>query len=65
MNDMEIPTEKLQELDREIKKIIHAATRLQELGEGVQAIERNARRILASAKMLEINVSDILHLLDI
>jgi hypothetical protein len=33
---------------------------LKEFSGGIQAVDRNAGRILASVKMLEINISDIL-----
>ncbi len=52
----------LEKIDREIETIKQAAMRLKEHAKGVQAIERNASRILASTKMLEINVSDLFHL---
>ncbi len=51
---------KLKKMDARIKKIRKAAEELKELSEGIQAIDRNASRILASVKMLEINLSDIL-----
>jgi len=51
---------KLKKMDARIKKIRKAAEELKELSEGIQAIDRNASRILASVKMLEINISDIL-----
>ena len=51
---------KLKKMDVRIKKIKKAALELQELSGGIQAVDRNASRILASVKMLEINISDIL-----
>ncbi len=52
--------------ERDLKKIGHMVKKIKsetkELigkSEGIQAIECNARRILASAKMLEINISDL------
>ncbi|MBM4349548.1 MAG: hypothetical protein FJ106_06625 [Deltaproteobacteria bacterium] len=51
---------KLKKMDVRIKKIKKAAKELIELSGGVQAVDRNASRILASVKMLEINISDIL-----
>jgi len=51
---------KLKQMDTRIKKIKKAAKELIELSGGVQAVDRNASRILASVKMLEINISDIL-----
>ena len=49
--------------DERIQAIKKAALELKELSDGIQAVERNADRILASAKMLEINVSDVLAVL--
>jgi len=54
--------QRLEEIDREIGIIKQAAQRLKEYSNGIQAIDCNARRILASAKMLEINVSDLLRM---
>lgn len=51
---------KLKQMDTRIKKIKKAAQELIELSGGIQAVDRNASRILASTKMLEINISDIL-----
>jgi hypothetical protein len=53
----------LQEMDHRIHTIKSAALELQELSAGIQAVYRNADRILASVKMLELNVSDVLDLL--
>jgi prefoldin subunit 5 len=36
-----------------------ATLELKQLSGGIQAIDRNAERILASVKMLEINISDV------
>jgi len=43
-----------------IQAIKEAATELKNISGGIQAVERNVDRILASVKMLEINISDIL-----
>ena len=51
---------KLKQMDVRIKKIKKAAQELKELSGGIKAVDRNASRILASVKMLEINISDIL-----
>ena len=51
---------KLKKMDVRIQKIRKAAEELKELSGGIQAVDRNASRILASVKMLEINISDIL-----
>ncbi len=50
----------IKKLDTRIKNIKKAAEELKSIAGGIQAIERNAERILASVKMLEINVSDII-----
>jgi hypothetical protein len=47
-------------MDEKIQAIKKAALELKELSSGIQAVDRNADRILTSAKMLEINVSDAL-----
>ena len=59
------PTEiaKLKALDEQIQIIKTAALELKNLSGGVQAADCNADRILASAKMLEINFSDIIKIL--
>ena len=50
----------LKKIDTRIKTIKKAAQELKELSGGIPAVGRNAVRILASAKMLEINISDFL-----
>ncbi len=52
----------LRKIDTRIKTIKKAAQELKELSGGIQAVDRNAERILASVKMLEINISDLLDL---
>lgn len=52
----------LKRLDARINAIRKAAQELKELSGGIEAVKRNADRILASAKMLEINISDVLRL---
>ena len=49
----------IKELDKMIDEIETAANGLIEKAQGIQAIERNAKRILASTTMLKINVSDL------
>lgn len=49
----------IRKLDTRIKTIKKAAEELKELSGGIQAVDRNAQRILASVKMLEINISDV------
>ena len=57
MNQREI-----RKIDTRIKAIKKAAQELKELSGGIQAVDRNADRVLASVKMLEINISDLLEL---
>ena len=52
----------VRKLDTRIKTIRNAAQELKKFSGGIQAVDRNADRILASVKMLEINVSDFLEL---
>jgi len=52
----------IKKLDTRIKAIKKAAQELKKISGGIQAVDRNADRILASAKMLEINISDLLDL---
>ena len=42
-----------------ISTIRREATELKAMSGGIQAVDRNADRILASVKMLEINISDV------
>ena len=57
MNQREI-----RKIDTRIKAIKKAAQELKELSGGIQAVDRNADRVLASVKMLEINISDLIDL---
>jgi hypothetical protein len=50
-------------MDEKIQAIKKAALELKEISGGIQAVDRNADRILTSVKMLEINVSDVLEIL--
>jgi hypothetical protein len=52
----------IKKLDTKIKAIKKAAQELKELSGRLPAVDRNVERILASVKMLEINVSDVLEL---
>ena len=49
----------VKEMAEKIQAIREAATGLQNISSGIQALDRNVDRILASVKMLEINISDI------
>ena len=50
----------LVKMDEKIQAIKKAALELKKIAGGIQAVDRNTDRILTSAKMLEINVSDAL-----
>ncbi len=52
----------LHSIDRKIQVIKKAAEELKLLSDNFPAVERNTDRILASLKMMEINISDVLHL---
>jgi hypothetical protein len=49
----------LRTIDDRIRLLKRTAEELKQMAQGFPALERNAIRILASIKMLEINVSDI------
>ena len=49
-------------IDRKIQVIRKAAEELKLLSDNFPAVEKNTDRILASLKMMEINISDVLHL---
>jgi hypothetical protein len=53
----------VKDMAEKIQAIKEAATELKNISGGIQAVERNVDRILASVKMLEINISDILGIL--
>ena len=55
---MDTPIE-MERLNLSIQRARQAVEDLRRLGEDFPAVARNAERILASLKMLEINVSDI------
>ncbi len=49
----------IRKIDTRIKTIKKAAEELKEMSAEIPAIDRNTARILASVKMLEINISDV------
>jgi len=53
----------INKLDTRIQKIKKAAQELKALSSRIPAVDRNTVRILASVKMLEINISDVKDLL--
>jgi hypothetical protein len=52
-------SEKARELGGLIRKLESAARDLMDRAEGIQAVERNGERMLASIRMLRINFSDL------
>ena len=50
-------------MTEKIRAIKEAATELKHISGGIQAVDRNVDRILASVKMLEINISDIANII--
>ena len=52
----------LNKINAKIQLMKQAAEELNQLGENFPTLARNAVRILASVKMLEINVSDLVEL---
>jgi hypothetical protein len=46
-----------------IQAIKETATELKQISGDIQAVDRNVDRILASVKMLEINISDIANII--
>jgi len=52
----------IKKIDTRIKTIRRAAQDLKKLSGELPAIDRNAERILASVKMLEINITDLVEL---
>jgi len=53
----------LKTLDEKIKTLRKTAEEIDQLGEGIEAVKRNVKRILASTKMLEINICDVKEIL--
>jgi hypothetical protein len=50
----------LEGIEVKIQLMKETAQELQEMGKNIPAMDRNLLRILASIKMLEINISDVL-----
>lgn len=46
-----------------IETIRRTATELKSISGGIQAIDRNVDRILASVKMMEINITDVVDII--
>ncbi|NMB41286.1 MAG: hypothetical protein GX996_05060 [Firmicutes bacterium] len=54
----------LREMAKVIEDIRQKVEHLMEISGGMQCVDRNCSRILASVKMLEINISDVVEFLD-
>jgi archaellum component FlaC len=52
----------IKEMADKIRLLRKTATELKQMSGGIQTIDRNLDRILASVKMLELNVSDVAEL---
>jgi len=50
---------KIKEMAEKIASLKQEAMELKGLSGGIQAVDRNVNRILASIKMLEININDV------
>ena len=50
---------KIEAMAEKIRLLKQTATELKRISGGIQAVDRNVDRILASIKMLEINISDL------
>lgn len=53
----------IETMTAKVQLIKEAATDLLRVSGGIQAIDRNVDRILASVKMLEINTSDVVDII--
>lgn len=49
----------IDKMSKQISSMKKSATELKNLSEGIEAVDRNVDRILASIKMLEINIVDV------
>lgn len=49
----------IDEMVKEIRSISKSAEKLKKLSKGIEAVDRNIDRILASIRILEINISDV------
>ena len=54
---------KIEDMAEKIQILKETATELKRISGGIQAVDRNVDRILASIKMLEINISDLVGIL--
>jgi hypothetical protein len=61
--ELYMDAEILLEMDRRIQSIKKSIIELQDLGQEIEAVRKNLDRVLASIRMLELNVSDLIPLL--
>jgi prefoldin subunit 5 len=54
---------KIEDMAQNIAALKQTANELKRISGGIQAVDRNVDRILASIKMLEINISDLLEVI--
>ena len=54
----------LKEMDKTIKEVKERVHRLLEISGGMQCVDRNCDRIMASVKMLELNICDVADIID-
>ena len=50
---------KIEDMAEKIQLLKQTANELKRISGGIQAVDRNVDRILASIKMLEININDV------
>jgi ribosomal protein L17 len=55
--------DKINEMDVKIKEIRKTAEELMNLGKDIEAVKKNLVRLLASTKILELNICDLKELL--
>lgn len=55
---MSIQNSKIDEMDRKIKLLRSTAEELMALAGDIEAVKKNLVRLLASTRMLELNISD-------
>jgi hypothetical protein len=53
----------IEEMAKRISSIREDANQLKAMSGGIQAVDRNVDRILASVRMLEININDLVEIL--
>jgi hypothetical protein len=55
---------KIKDMAKKVQLLKQTATELKSISGGIQAVDRNVDRILASIKVLEININDVVGILD-